>query len=332
VSFRRLRVAVGILAPLLFVTCRGDQSTLDPASQASRDVADLWWAMLAISAVVVAVVTMLVVVAALRPRTEGRRRPWLGREGARLIVVGGVAIPLVILVVLFVLTLATLPSVSAPEEGRADLVVEVTGRQFWWDVRYPDHGVVTANEIHIPTDTPVELRLRTEDVIHSFWVPRLNRKVDMIPGRENRMLLRADRPGLYRGQCAEFCGLAHAQMAFLVVAEPPGEFESWLAGEASDAVMPSSEAAAMGLDVFLNASCVSCHGIRGTPAAATVGPDLTHLASRRWLAAGTVPNTRGNLGGWIVDPQHLKPGNRMPPSSLSGPELQALLDYLGSLE
>jgi cytochrome c oxidase subunit II len=325
-------VAVGILAPLVFATCRGDQSTLDPASDATRGVADLWWAMLAISAVVVAVVTMLVIVAALRPRTEGRGRRWLGRDGSRLIVIGGVAVPLVILVVLFVLTLATLPSVSAPDGRRAEVVVEVTGRQFWWKVRYPEHDVVTANEIHIPTDTPVELRLRTDDVIHSFWVPRLNRKVDMIPGRDNRMLLRADRPGEYRGQCAEFCGLAHAQMAFLVVAHPPDEFESWLAGESADAVAPSSEAATLGLDVFLNGSCVSCHSIRGTPASATVGPDLTHLASRRWLAAGTVPNTRGNLGGWIVDPQHLKPGNGMPPSSLSGHELQALLEYLGSLE
>jgi cytochrome c oxidase subunit 2 len=247
-------------------------------------------------------------------------------------VVGGVAVPLAILVVLFVLTLSTLPSVSAPGRGDGDLVVEVVGRQYWWEVGYPDHGLVTANEIHIPTGTPVELRVRTADVIHSFWVPRLNRKIDMIPGRTNRILVRAEEPGVYRGQCAEFCGLAHAQMAFLVVAEAPSVFEAWLAGETGDAAAPASGSAALGQEVFLNSSCVSCHAIRGTSASATVGPDLTHVAGRRWLAAGTIPNTRGNLGGWIVDPQSIKPGNKMPPTNLSGPELQALLDYLESLE
>jgi cytochrome c oxidase subunit II len=325
-------VAVGVLAPLLFVTCRGDQSTLDPAAEASRDVANLWWVMFGISAAVVAVVTMLVVVGSLRPAGDRDRRRWLGRGGSRLIVLGGVAIPMVILVVLFILTLATLPSVSAPNRGDADLVVEVVGRQYWWEVRYPDRGVVTANEIHVPTGTPVELRVRSNDVIHSFWVPRLARKIDMVPGRTGRILIRAEEPGQYRGQCAEFCGLAHAQMAFLVVAHRPPDFESWISREAGDAVAPDSETAALGQRVFLGSTCVACHAIRGTPAAATIGPDLTHLAARRWLGAGTVPNTRGNLGGWIVDPQGIKPGNEMPPTNLSGPELQALLDYLESLE
>jgi cytochrome c oxidase subunit 2 len=332
VRTRRLGAAVGVLAPLLFVTCRGDQSTLDPAAEASRDVANLWWAMFAVSAVVVAVVTMLVVLGSVRPTSDRARRRWLGRGGSRLIVLGGVAVPLVILVVLFVLTLATLPSVSAPGRGDADLVVEVVGRQYWWEVRYPDQGLVTANEIHIPTETPVELQVRAKDVIHSLWVPRLNRKIDMIPGRTNRILIRAEEPGEYRGQCAEFCGLAHAQMAFLVVAERPSDFDAWLSRESGDAIVPVSESAALGQELFLSSTCVSCHAIRGTPASATIGPDLTHLAGRRWLGAGTIPNTRGNLGGWIVDPQSIKPGNEMPPTNLSGPELQALLDYLESLE
>lgn len=325
-------MVIGILAPLLFVTCRGDQSTLAPASDASRDVATLWWVMFAVSTVVVAAVTMLVLVAVLRRRGDLARRRWLGRGGSRLIVVGGVAVPMVILVVLFVLTLATLPSVSAPDRGAADLVVEVTGRQYWWEVRYPEHGVVTANEIHIPTGVPVEIRARAGDVIHSLWVPRLNRKIDMIPGRENRILLQADRAGLYRGQCAEFCGLAHAQMALLIVAEPPPKFQAWLAREGADAGVEDTGSEAMGREVFLTSSCVSCHAIRGTPATATIGPDLTHLAARRWLAAGTIPNSRGNLGGWLVDPQSLKPGAAMPPTNLSGPELQSLLDYLESLD
>jgi cytochrome c oxidase subunit 2 len=332
VTTRRLGVAVGLLAPVLFVTCGGEQSTLDPASDASRDVAALWWVMFAISAVVVAVVAMLVVVASVRDRGGRARRRWLGRRGTRLILLGGVVVPLAILVALFVATVATLPSVSAPEEGDGELAVEVIGRQFWWEVRYPDQGVVTANEIHIPTGTPVELRVRSADVIHSFWVPRLNRKIDMIPGRTNRIRLQADAPGMYRGQCAEFCGLAHAQMAFLVVADRPADFEAWIAREGGDAPAPATESAALGREVFLSSTCVACHAIRGTPASATIGPDLTHLAARRWLAAGTIPNTRGNLGGWIVDPQRIKPGNAMPPTALSGPELKALLDYLESLE
>jgi cytochrome c oxidase subunit 2 len=324
---RALPFAVGLLAPLLFATCRGDQSALDPASDAARDVATLWWVMFAVSAVVVAVVIMLVLVAALRRGDRG----WAGRDGGALVIVGGVAIPLVILVALFVLTMATLPSVSAPEEGQGRLTIEVVGRQFFWDVRYPDHGFATANEVHIPTDTPVELRVTTRDVIHSFWVPRLNRKIDMIPGRTNRILLRADRPGVYRGQCAEFCGLAHAQMALLVVASEPADFEAWLAREAGPAAEPGSPTASVGRELFLGSSCAQCHAVRGTSASAAIGPDLTHLASRGTLGAGTVPNTRANLGGWIVDPQGIKPGSRMPPAALSGPELQALLDYLEGL-
>jgi cytochrome c oxidase subunit 2 len=322
---RRLAVAVGLLAPALFATCRGDQSALDPASPAARDIASLWWILFAVSAVVVAAVTMLVLVAALR-RRRSRRGGGIG-----LVVVGGVVVPLVVLIGLFVLTVAVLPSVSAPAPGEGALTVEVVGHQFWWEVRYPERDVTTANEIHIPTHTPVELRVRTRDVIHSFWVPRLDRKIDMIPGRTNRILLQADRPGVYRGQCAEFCGLAHAQMAFLVVAQPRPAFDQWLAGQAADAADPTDEGAALGQEVFLSSTCVACHTVRGTPASATVGPDLTHLASRRWLAAGTVPNTRGYLGGWIADPQGIKPGARMPPTSLSGPELEALLDYLESL-
>jgi cytochrome c oxidase subunit II len=324
-SGRRLTAAVGLLAPLLFATCRGDQSALDPASPAARDIAALWWVLFAVAAVVVAAVSMLVVVAAMRRGRVGRR------GGMGLVVVGGVIVPLAVLIGVFVATIAVLPSVSAPAPGQGRLAVEVIGHQFWWEARYPEPGVTTANEIHIPTGTPVELRVRTRDVIHSFWVPRLDRKIDMIPGRTNRILLQADRPGAYRGQCAEFCGLAHAQMAFVVVAEPRAVFEDWLAREAADAAEPTEESAALGQEVFLSGTCAACHTVRGTSASATVGPDLTHLASRRWLAAGTVPNTRDSLRGWVTDPQGVKPGARMPPTSMSRAELEALLDYLESL-
>lgn len=310
----------------------GSQSTLDPHSPAARDIATLWWILLAGAAVVVSVVTLLVVVAALRALGRRREVPSGDTRGVKAFVfVGGFAIPILVLAALLALTLRTLPATSAPR-GKTDLTVRVTGRQWFWDVDYPGRRVRTANEIHIPARRSVDLQVRTRDVIHSFWVPELNRKIDMIPGRTNRILLRADRPGTYRGQCAEFCGLQHANMAFLVIAEPRARFEAWLARESQPAPAPRTRLQREGLQTFLGVGCSGCHAIAGTPATATVGPDLTHLASRRTLAAGTIPNTKGYLGGWILDPQHLKPGNRMPGLQLSGPQLQALLAYLETLQ
>ena len=312
------------LGPLavLAAGCGSRQSTLSPASRPAADIADLWWGMLIGGTVVFAVVTLLVLVAVLRRRS----RPPDERGGLRLVVWGGVVAPVVAIVTLFTFTLRTLPATSAPR-GPTALTVEVTGRQWFWDVRYPASGALTANEIHIPVRTRVELVARTDDVIHSFWVPRLNRKIDMIPGKTNRILLRADRPGVYRGQCAEFCGLQHANMAFLVVADPPAVFRAWLAREAR----PAAVTGGAGERVFEQVGCGACHQIRGTGAQGRVGPDLTHLASRRGLAAETIPNGEGYLGGWILDPQHVKPGNRMPGLDLTGPQLQALLDYLRRL-
>jgi cytochrome c oxidase subunit 2 len=196
----------------------------------------------------------------------------------------------------------------------------------------PQNWVTTANEIHIPVGRPVAFELVSTDVIHSFWTPNLSPKRDQIPGDENSLWFQADSAGVYRGMCAEFCGHQHAKMAFLVVAEPPGQFAAWLAGQRDTALTPTASLTRRGKDVFLSSSCVMCHAISGTPAGSRVGPDLTHVASRRTLAAGTLPNTRGNLTGWIVDPQVIKPGVKMPPSQFSGPDLTALVAYLETLK
>lgn len=222
---------------------------------------------------------------------------------------------------------------TAPPEA---LQVRVTGRQWFWDVEYrdsvPSRWATTANEIHVPVGRPVVFQLRSTDVIHSFWVPNLGVKRDMIPGQETSVWFQADTPGVYRGQCAEFCGYQHAKMAFLVVAEPSDRFAAWLARQRDTARTPADSLARRGQEVFLASSCVMCHAIGGTPAGSRVGPNLTHLASRRTIAAGALPNTRGHLAGWIVDPQQIKPGARMPPNALTPDDLQALLAYLESLE
>jgi cytochrome c oxidase subunit II len=321
------RIGSASAVALLLAGCGGRQSTLEPKSHASREVAHLWWVMFAGAAVVFAVVVMLLVVAVARGRSREQPAEGDTRTAKRLVFFGGFAIPLAVLIGLFALILETLPAVSAPRRPAA-LTVEVTGRQWFWNVRYPGTGAVTANEIHIPVRTAVELRVRSGDVIHSLWVPELNRKIDMIPGRTNSILLRADEAGVYRGQCAEFCGVQHANMAFLVVAEPPARFSAWLRRESQ----PAQRTSERGARVFEQVGCSGCHAIRGTGAAGDVGPDLTHLAGRQTLAADTIPNSRGDLAGWILDPQHVKPGNKMPGLDLTGDELQALLDYLEGLK
>jgi cytochrome c oxidase subunit 2 len=191
--------------------------------------------------------------------------------------------------------------------------------------------VITANEIHIPVGKPVHIRLASRDVIHSFWVPDLHGKKDLIPGKDTDLWLRADRAGVYRGQCAEFCGWQHAHMALLVIAEPQDRFDAWLASQRQTPPPPSTPLGQRGRAVFESQACPLCHTVAGTQANGSAGPDLTHLASRRTIAAGTLPNTIGSLGGWIVDPQSTKPGNRMPAVTLHADDLQALLAYLETL-
>ena len=240
-----------------------------------------------------------------------------------------------VLLALLGVTFPTMRWLNAQAAG-AVATVQVIGHQWWWEVNYqdenPSRSFTTANEIHIPVGVPVRVSLTSPDVIHSFWVPSLNGKTDLIPGRENTTTIEADRPGTYRGQCAEFCGVQHAHMALLVVAEPKEAFEAWRARQVQPAAEPAGDAEKRGRDVFLSGPCVMCHRIRGTIAGGSLGPDLTHVAGRQTLAAATIPNTPGYLAAWIEDPQHVKPGNRMPITQIAPPDMHPLLAYLETLE
>jgi len=295
--------------------------------------------MLAGSVVVGGVVLVLVLAAAISRRGDEPPPRWATRLGEPFVLVSGIALPALVLVGLFVATLVVLPKTSpaaspaspAAVERDDGLEIDVTGRQWFWDIEYPAQHVRTANEIHVPVGEMVTLKVASADVVHSLWVPELNRKMDMIPGQRNVLRIRAQRTGVFRGQCAEFCGLQHAHMALYVVAQPPDAFQRWLEHEAQIPVPPTTPAAQRGQQVFLGSACVYCHRVAGTNASGEVGPDLTHVASRLSLAAATIPNTKGYLGGWILDPQHVKPGNRMPGTNLSGGQLQDLLAYLETL-
>jgi len=325
---RRLLICTGV--GLLLAACSGPSpSTLDPHGPGANRVAGLWWLLFWISAVVFAVVCLLVVAALARRR--GDRETLVRRGGGELlIVVGGVVLPAIVLTAVYVVGLRDLRALTVPKG--TDLTVEVTGHDWWWEVRYPEGGIVSANEIHVPVGRPVRLNLTSRDVIHSFWVPQLTVKTDLIPGHTNTTWIQATRPGTYRGQCAEYCGLQHAKMAILVVADPPGTFARWLATEQQPAAAAADPLAARGRLALERNSCAACHTVRGTAASGTVGPDLTHFGGRRTIGAGALANTRGNLGGWIVNSQTVKPGNKMPPQPLTPEELQALLAYLESLK
>jgi len=246
----------------------------------------------------------------------------------------GVGISAVVLIFCMGWTLVTSAGVSHPPDTPA-LTVQVTAAQWWWGLRYtstdPSRTFITANEIHIPVGQPVRFELASADVIHSFWVPQLGGKMDVIPGQTNVTWLQADKPGVYRGQCAVFCGAEHARMVLEVIAEPPREFRAWQEDQLRETTTSPSATAREGQRVF-QAHCAACHAIRGSDAAGIVGPDLSHLMSRRTLAAGVLPNTPGNLAGWIADPQALKPGAKMPDHLVSGPDLTAVVGYLNTLQ
>jgi cytochrome c oxidase subunit II len=340
------------------------QSALEPGGPGAERIDWLWDLMLWSGTAVTLLVVVLLLIALFRRRharelppeadrprdprgehanveTGGRGRadeglPESERKGARWMIVGGVVFPTVVLTVLFLLNLQVLGALYPRGGEPAPLTVEVTGLQWWWEVRYLDSApgriVRSANELHLPVGRRVKLHLRSQDVIHSFWVPGLQGKMDMIPGRTNTFWVQADSAGVWRGQCAEFCGMQHAKMAFVVVAHSPEEFARWLEHERQPAAEPADSAGRAARATFLSSGCVLCHTVRGTTARATAGPDLTHVASRKTLAAGELPNTRGNLFGWIANPQALKPGTRMPAVPLTRDELHAITSYIGSLQ
>jgi cytochrome c oxidase subunit 2 len=300
---------------------------LQAAGEAARQIATTSWVLFAGGGLIFIGVMLLLAFALLRGARPVRPAWWIA--GA------GVLFPTVTLAALFVWTLPqTADWKPAPPPGA--LVITVTGHMWWWEVRYTDPAsgaeVLTANEIRIPAGRPVYLALASRDVIHSFWVPQLAGKMDMVPGRMQHLLLSAQQPGTYRGQCAEFCGEQHARMALHVVALAPAEFDAWLAAQAQPAAAPATPRQAQGLQAFLVNRCDACHTVRGAGASSRLGPDLTHVGSRLHLAAGTLPNTAEGREDWIAHVQSLKPGARMPSyERLDAATLAALADWLGSL-
>jgi cytochrome c oxidase subunit 2 len=317
------------------------QDALRPAGVQADTIFGLWNFTLALCTIVFAAIVIAFLYALWRaPRGTAESAPDLtplARPERRVnrTVLWATAISAVGLVMLLVADVWTARALARLPLKEA-VNIELIGHQWWWEVRYLDEDpakrFTTANELHLPVGRPAIVSLQSRDVIHTLWVPALHGKRDMIPGRSTTIALRADKPGVYHAQCAEFCGLEHALMALPVTAEPPDRFERWAAAQRRPAPAPDTDSRRRGRDIFMGTTCVMCHTVAGTDARGTLGPDLTHLASRPTLAAGMLPNGRANLQAWIVDPQRFKPGANMPAHPLPGPQMHALLDYLESLE
>ena len=317
----------------------GNQSGLNPvgpgASHIELQFSLIFW----ITAIVYCIVLVATVIAVARNRLDVIPEPMPTDEKSerrsKRIVGAAVAITVLLLFVMLIGSFETSRAMGGMNQEAA-FPIEVYGHQWWWEVRYPNSEaykiVEAANEIHVPVGVPIRFRGTSTDVIHSFWAPNVNGKRDLMPGYTAEFVWQVDKPGRWRGQCAEFCGEQHAHMSFEMVAEPKDVFELWLADQAKSAPAPVTPETIHGQQVFMSHACVMCHTIRGTSAGSRVGPDLTHLASRATIAAGTLPNTKGNLGGWILNAQSVKPGCRMPPNQMSGTELQDLLAYLETLQ
>ncbi|MCC6383003.1 MAG: cytochrome c oxidase subunit II [Dehalococcoidia bacterium] len=327
---RRLLWLLTSATALVAAACSNSPSSLDPKGPSASRIADLWWIMAGIAGVIFLLVVALLTYALLHRRQPDETHFPGPASGHVFILAGGVVLPVVVLSVLMTLTIKSLKDETASHP--ADLAVQVIAHDWWWEVRYPQSGVVTANEIHVPAGRRVQISGDAADVIHSFWVPQLIGKYDLIPGQTHTFTVEADRPGVYRGQCAEYCGLQHANMAFVIVAESDADFAAWLSRQAQPLVASADPAVQRGLQVFLGSSCAACHTVRGTAATATSGPDLTHVASRSRIGAGTLETTPGNFARWVTETQSVKPGVNMPSTDLDPTALDALVAFLVSLK
>jgi cytochrome c oxidase subunit 2 len=337
---RRARrvLLVAMLAAVLAACGSSDSSMLDAKGNEARHIAGAWWVMFGLAIGVYVIVAGFIIVAVARNRRQ-RRADGDGhgddgggssRVDAAFVWIGGIVVPVLILAVVGVVTVDTTAALRKPD-ARA-LRVEVQGKDWWWGVHYPDSGITTANDLYLPVGRPIELRLTSDNVIHSFWVPQIGGKVDVIPGQPNYFRFTIEHAGLFRGQCTEFCGVQHANMAIYVRAEPPGLFDRWEAAHAQAPSEPTDELAAQGAVVFQRAACAGCHTVRGTQAVGTKGPDLTMIGSRHTIGAGTLENTAANLRKWITDPQRYKPGALMPAVQLSDDDRTKVVAYLLSLK
>jgi cytochrome c oxidase subunit II len=323
------------------VSCGGIQNSINPAGPQAQKISSLWWLMFYVCAAVFMAVMISLFVAIAKRTSHSSLQPLLnplldGERRRRNAVISAAVLTVVIMFVFLIVSFSVGRSLTAELSNKNALTIEVTGHQWWWEARYLDPSAsnifATANEIHIPVGVPITFSLRSTDVVHSFWVPNLMGKKDLIPGKINTIWLQADKPGVYRGQCAEYCGLQHAHMALWIVAESTDQFNAWRQNAEQTSVSPITDSQKHGQEVFLASACVMCHAINGTPAGSNIGPNLTHIGSRNTIAAGTLPNTREHLAHWIINSQDIKPGNKMPENNLSQADLEPLLDYLQSLK
>ena len=324
--------AIGIIGALT-TACAGVQSALNPAGPQAGSIATLTWWFLAVCAAVYLIVMSALFWALFRPRQASDDTQATERR-LGLAVTAAVGVTVATLIGLTVSSVVSGRGLLTPS-GPGAITIDVIGHQWWWEFVYHDvsanETVNAPNELHIPVGVPVVINAMSRDVIHSFWVPNLHGKRDLVPGMVTHMWLQAETPGIYRGECAEFCGLQHANMAFSTVVEPLETFQKWLQHQRKGASPPQTDLERRGHDVFMRGPCVMCHTIRGTAAGSRIGPDLTHVATRHTIAAGTLSNTRGHRAGWVADSQSIKPGNRMPPNLVRGEDLQAVLAYLETL-
>jgi cytochrome c oxidase subunit 2 len=322
-------VALFAIAATACETNAGPQDFLSPEGPVSRRADQLWDITFAIAAVIFVIVEGLIVFALIKFRHRPGRQAAQFHGNTKLEVVLTL-VPALILAGLAIPTVQAIADLSQKPDNA--LEVKVVGHQFWWEYQYSDLDVITANELHVPIDQPVYVTLEGVDVIHSFWIPKLTGKQDVVPGRVNHMWFEAENPGEYYGQCTEYCGLSHANMRLRVIAMTPDDFDAWVAEQQKPAESPTDSLAAQGEKVFLEGPCINCHAIEGTDAAARTAPDLTHFASRKTFAGAIFENNAENLTKWLEDPPAVKPGSQMPDYGLSAEDIQALVAYLQSLE
>lgn len=335
-----------VIATVLLAGCGAVQSTLDDSGPASARISHLSWFITVLFLSVTLIMWGLLFWAFSRRRgTLAEHEPVDAAGGHMWIAIGGVAVPLLILSVLFVLGLKLLTDfpIHGMHGGMADAPmmmkpeIRIVGHQWWWEVQYLNEDVsqevTTSNEIHLPLRRPIDIEVVTRDVMHSFWIPALHGKVDLIPGRPNYIRIEASRAGSFPGQCAEFCGAQHAHMRLLAVAQEPGDYAAWLAAQRQPASEPKEQAARAGQEIFATGPCSMCHTVRGTIAGGRVAPDLTHFGSRRYIAANSFPNNDANLEAWITHAQAMKPGAQMPDlTQFTGEQLHDLVAYLRQLQ
>ena len=342
---KRTKIKLCIVAAVsmaALAACGGPQNALDSAGVQAGRLESLWWIFFWVCSAVYVIVMAILVIAFFRNKradenTSPELRPDQSREArAGNIIKGAVGVSLIILFTLMVLSFRTGRAINSLSYAESPIEIQITGNQWWWDVEYrdpvPSMNIRTANELHLPVGRPVKLNLQSTDVIHSFWLPNMHGKIDLIPGYKTTFFFQPDEVGTYFGQCAEFCGYQHAKMRFAVTVESQEDYEKWAAAQRQVPPPPADPIQQRGQQIFLTSVCTQCHAVAGTTANARVGPDLTHVATRHYIAAASMHNVHDHLKTWITDPQRIKPGVRMPMNNYAEEDLNALVTYLENLK